>query len=140
MIRNRHLSPLQALAVKWQLIGLLAVAFARLLRRYEDTRAHGTGAQAEQLAVTLRTAHCLMTEDVEEALGGRTPQTEEDERALAYLHRIALCLLALSFVATSIRRRALSPACWRDMGAPHRRKVIASYLLPVGEAAFLDSS
>lgn len=61
--RDLH-SPLQALAVKWHMIGLDALAFARLLRRYEDAYKPGAAECAGQLELAARTAQAMILQDI----------------------------------------------------------------------------
>ena len=100
-------SPLQKLAAKWRLIGLLAVAFAQLMRRYEGGCVHGARAQAEQLEVYVRAAQVTLLKEVSEVLEAGAPQNAADEAALAHLRVIAGCLLAVAMVLESVKQSLL---------------------------------
>ena len=106
------LSPLQRLAAKWRVFGLLAVAFARLLRRYEEGHVHGTYEQAVQLELCVRTAQVRLLYELSETLSVHPPQTEAEDAALAQLRSLAVYLLALTCVIANIRARVLGAACW----------------------------
>ena len=106
-------SPLQKLAAKWRLIGLLAVAFAQLMRRYEGGCVHGAYAQAEQLEVYVRAAQIALVKEVSEVLETAAPKNAADEAALAHLRVIAGCLLAVAMVLESVKQRLLGHAIWQ---------------------------
>ena len=105
-----HTSPLQRLAAKWRVIGLIAVAFVRLLRRYEDGHKMGARPQAEQLYVTVSAAHVLLTQEISETLASHPPKTEADARELDFLRFVSICLLALMLVIQNIIARGLAGA------------------------------
>lgn len=118
MTHSRTLSPLQNLAAKWRLIGLLAVAYARLMRRFEDGRVHGVQAQAEQLYLASRTAQVMLVQEVAETLKAHPPGSNADEDALAHLRGIMACLLILCLVIENMMARGnlLGPAIWQTAG------------------------
>ena len=134
------LTSLQTLAAKWRVIGLLALAFARLLRRYEDGYKPGTAELAAQLELAARTAQILIVREIRETFEEHPPQSAADDKALAYLRLIATCLLALTNVAGNIRQRALSALGW--MGANIRsgnRERFQGIAQSVPDIPFLDS-
>ena len=130
-------SAMQKLAVKWHVIGLLALAFARLLRRYEDASKPGTAELAAELELTARAAQVLVWQDIQ---AQPPPQSPGDEHALAHLRLIALCLLALIHIAASIRARAPSAACWMQTRCSGSLPGAQGFAAPFTPAAFLDSS
>jgi len=132
-------SPLQALAAKWRVFALLAVAFARLMRRYEDGRVQGAAAPAAELETCLRAAHILLWQDIAGALEGGPPQTAEDEFALDYLRMVACALLMVIFVV----QRAAPHLCGAPVWLCNTHWAAAPAAMParVLEAlGFLDSS
>jgi len=108
----RPLSPLRLLAEKWCLIGLLAVAFARLMRAYEEGRVQGAAAQAAELEICLRAAHILLLQDIAETLKDSPPQTEADADELQFLQRVTSMLLAMVFVIQRAAAQLCGPAIW----------------------------
>ena len=119
------LSPLQRLAAKWRVIGLIAVAFVQLLRRYEDGRTAGAQVQAEQLYVTISAAHILLTQETSETLETHPPETEADVRELDFLRFVSTCLLALMLVIQNIVARGL-------LGAPSWMLARAAFFARLG--------
>ena len=109
------LSPLQSLAAKWRVIGLMLAALAQLMRRSEDGCTPGTAERCHELACVARTAQVMICQDMRDTLAVRAPNGEADENALAHLRVIAICLIAISLVAERIGARARSALCW--MGA-----------------------
>ena len=105
-------SSLQILLARWRVIAFMAVAFARLMRRYEDGYKPGTYELTCQLELAVRAAHILMMQDIQSALYDGTPQTEADHDAIAHLQAIAVCLLATALVLANIRARVLGVLCW----------------------------
>ena len=103
-------SSLQALAVKWRVIGLFIVAFARLMRRYEDVRAPGAAPQTAQLEICVRAAHIMILQDIEEAAGAASLETGADDHALEFLRTVSVCLLAIGFVLQNILARGVLEA------------------------------
>ena len=109
---SRSLSPLQTLAAKWRVIGFIALAFARLMRRKEEGRVPGTSDQAGQLALVVRTAQVLIFQELCETLQTAPPETQADQTALAQLRCIAVCLLAIAEIAETVSGRSLGAVCW----------------------------
>lgn len=104
------LSRLQRLAVTWRVIGLIAVAFTRLMRRYEDGRTAGAQPQAERLELCLRAAHILLIHEISEAREAAPAETAADTDALDFLRMVCACLLAIAFVIRNIIARGLAGA------------------------------
>ena len=134
------ISSLQQLAAKWHVISLLAVAFAQLLRRYENSYTPGTAELAGQLEITLRAAHVLVLQEIKETESAHPAQSPECDHALALLRLIAACLLAVSLIAANIRARALPAALWMRRGVlplalETQRLPIAAFYPP----SYLDS-
>ena len=113
MVHSSNISPLQALAAKWHMIALLAVAFARPMRRYEDGYKPGTYEFTRQLELAVRAWHALLMQDIQDASETAPPKTAEDEQALLHLRGIAVCLLAIVLVLSHVRQRVLGALCWR---------------------------
>ena len=107
MTTNASYSPLQKLAAKWRAIALVIVAFARLMRRYEDGCAAGAGPQAAQLQTIVRAAQVLLLKEMSEALEAGPPETEADENALSFLRMVAVCLLAIICLLQDMLARGL---------------------------------
>ncbi len=126
MCHERHPSALQNLAAKWQLIGLVVVAFAKLIRRYEDGCRQGTYEPAVRLELTARAAHAMLMKDIAEALEDGALKTPEEENALLHLRNIAIALLVIVFVMQNILSRRLRPSArwlgqWYPAMAPRAR-------------------
>ena len=103
-------SPLQKLAGKWRMIGLVVVAFMQMLRRYEDGRKAGARAHAEQMLVIICSAQIMLMQDMSGAQGKPAPETEADRQALEYLRLVSVCLLAMARVTRDIIARGLAAA------------------------------
>ncbi len=107
MTTKASYSPLQALAAKWRAIALVIVAFARLMRRYEDGCAAGAGPQAAQLQTIVRAAQVMLLKEMSEVLEAGPPETDADDAALAFLRMIAVCLLAITCLLQNMMARGL---------------------------------
>ena len=119
---------------------MVALAFARLLRRYEDGYKPGTAELAAQLELAARAAQILIVQEIRETFEEHPPQSAADDKALAYLRLIATCLLALTHVAGNIRQRALSALGWMRADIPSmNQERLQGIGRPVRNIPFLDS-
>lgn len=95
-------SSLQKLAAKWRVIGLFLVAFA-------------------QLEICVRAAHIMILQDIEEAAGAASPETEADDYALGFLRAVSGYLLAIGLVLQNILARGvLEVSVWMRARAAYR--------------------
>lgn len=101
---------LQRLKEKWRVIGLLIVAFAKLLCRYEDAQAANAYEQVRQLQTIVRAAQIMLVHELAQAAQDFPFQTGDDKRALAFLRMIAVCLLAVHLVLENMIARGLRAA------------------------------
>ena len=133
-------SPLKALAAKWHIFALFAVALVRLMRRYEDGGVHGAGPYAAELETCLRAGHILLLQELADTLEAHPPQTEADARGLQHVQFIACALLAALSVVCRVRRRLCGARCWQSDGVVEpMRAHIARAIPPARETPFLDS-
>ena len=100
------------------MIALVVVAFARLMRRYEDGRSYSAAAQTEQLYIAVRTAQVMVFQEVSETLQAGAPQSDDDERSLAFLRAVAVYLLVIAVVLENIMARGevQGAAIWQGAG------------------------
>ena len=114
MEKTSTISPLQRLSAKWQVLAIIALGFAKLLRRYEDGQRVGAYAQARQLQVIVRAAHIMLMQDIAEAAEDMEPRTEDDTHALARLRFIAVSLIVMHRVLENMLTRGLrGDALWQ---------------------------
>ena len=132
-------SRLQKLAAKWRAIALVIVAFARLMRRYEDGRIAGAGPQAEQLQIIVRAAQVMLVQELAEAQDTGPPETEDDEAALTFLRMTSVCLLAITCLLQNMMARGLVGAlAWQLVGEQAARDAANARSGPICGCAILD--
>ena len=138
--RPAPLSPLQALAAKWQALGLIAALFARHITLAEKMRAEAGIHKADILEAWLYAALVALSSDIAAASAGHRKLNSDDADALAYLKTAHALLSVLALLVAGIKRKlsAHSERWATLMGAPsafapHRQDA------PVFSSGFLDS-
>lgn len=133
-------SALQRLAQKWRAIGLVIIAFARLLRRNEDAHVVGTYEQVRQSQIIVRAAQIMLVQELAQTGEDAPVQTGEDRSAAAFLQMIAVCLLAVHLVLENMIARGLRAAQLSPEGAcvAYARPKFAARAGPVYGTAILE--
>lgn len=140
MIKQYLPNRLDALAVKWRTLGMMAVAFARQIVMAEKMRAHSGAAKAELLEAWLYAALVQLSADIAAASDIRRPN--KDERyALTYL-KTAHALLSVLVLTISEIRRQLDRAAERlsNLAGKPPNTFISMRSSLMGDQTYLDSS
>ena len=138
MIRRRASSPLDQLATYWQVLGYMAVAFARHLLEIERASDHKTYLKAQQLEAWLCGALGLLTKQIDEHK--RPLSCETDERARQYLKTVFCMLTALLYLSRSLMRRVKGMGRLTHAASDNRAHRKRAPDAPPEQCAYLDSS
>ena len=138
MIRRRASSPLEQLATYWQVLGFMAVAFARHLLEIERANDHKTYLKARQLEAWLCGALGLLTKQIDEH--ERPLSCEADERARQYLKTVFCMLTALLYFSRSLMRRVKGIGLSIQAASDNRALCKRAPDTPPEQCAYLDSS
>ncbi len=98
-----HPNPLSFITRRWQLLGLMAVAFAREITLMQKMRARSGAHKAALLEAWIYAAAVKLSADI--SVASDLPRLEADERAaLAQLKTLHQILLILALLISEIKR------------------------------------
>ena len=107
-----HLSPLQNLAARWRVMGLIAVAIGRQISLMKKMRSTRGVQQANLLEAWLFTALVNLAADLTAHSAGAARRSRPDQRAFEHLASIYRALMALVLLVRHLRRALTARFEW----------------------------
>ena len=133
-------SPLQALAIYWQIWGLIAVAMGRQVSLLKKMSAQEAGIKAEILEAWLYRALAQLAGEIA-AQSDAGPLNAAEADALEYLKSVYFNLLQLALLMSQIRRDMMSADFgWQRLRAYARTPVVLAPAAPAEEPPYIDTS
>jgi len=132
-------SPINALALRWRALGMLAVVFGRQISMFHKMGARGGAAPAAMLEAWLYRALVELSADI--AALPRAPTCPDDQRELDYLKSLHMYLGVLALLISQLRRELED---WAAALGRFTRPLLAGPVAltpaPVMAIGYLDSS